>query len=154
MPNSLSAEVARDLFESLRKLVFFEMDSLTTWSDRTAEVHKVWNGSLMTLPLLETRAKASRSFQFQLCRISTSVFVWFIHPVKGRYNRCCSTSRKERYCSIKQGVRHDLTYHIASMNSRSFSPIMCICFNDIEEGSIGVLVHLAVLRKKSLQAIF
>jgi hypothetical protein len=82
------------------------------------------------------------------------VFVWFVHPVKGRYDRCCSTSGKEGYCSVKQGVRHDLTYHIASMSSLSSSPIMCICFNDIEEGSIGVLVHLAVLRKKSLQVNF
>ena len=47
---------------------------------------------------------------------------------------------------ILQGVRRDLTYHIASMRSLSSSSIMSIRSDDIEEGSI--LVHLAVLREE------
>ena len=39
------------------------------------------------------------------------------------------------YCSVKQGVRRDLTYHIASKNSLpSNCPIMSIRSNDIGEG--------------------
>ena len=77
-------------------------------------------------PLFETRTIGR--FQFPLHRISTSAFVWFVHPVKGRYDRCCSTSGKEGYCSGKQGVRHGLTYHIASMSSLPSSPIICTVY--------------------------
>ncbi len=107
-------------------------------------MHQVRN--ISPIPLFKTATRTI--FQFPLYRISRSAFVWFIHTVQGRYDRYCSISGKgEISCFIKQGVRRDLTYHIDSMGSISSSSISCIRSNKIET-SIGVLVHLAVLRNK------
>jgi hypothetical protein len=91
------------------------------------------------IPLFKTRTKTNGSFQSPLYRVYTSVFVWFVHPVKAGTIAVVAQAVKRIYCSVKQGVRRDLTYHIASMSSLSSGPIMSIRSNDIEEGSTAYL---------------